>query len=158
MATLDWAWQEYFVDHERDLKLALADARVTNITRSRQQYMYYLDDNELESYDFNGFVHTNPALRQDMSDTLGYDPSDLGHYLRRNDRLTKAANSPLVTVHRGSIVTHWILYSATPESKVPPPKKYVVMDGDTILVHELSELFQTASSLLPAAQPARNER
>ena len=131
----------FFPYDEQQLKMTLADARVTDITRSRQQYTYYLDDNELESYNFNGYVHTTPALRKDMNDTLGYDPSDLGHYLRRNDRLTKAANSPLVTVQRGSIVTHWIMYSATPESKAPPPKKYVVMDGDTVMVHELSELF-----------------
>ncbi|WP_345055780.1 hypothetical protein [Hymenobacter glaciei] len=121
--------------------MALADAKVTDVSMNRQYYHYYLNGDIYKQYDFNGYVAADPVDRTGMKDTLGYDPSSLGHYLRRGDRLTKAAKSPLVTVHRGSIVTHWILYSATPESKVPPPKKYVVMDGDTVMVHELSDLF-----------------
>lgn len=124
-----------------DFDMALADARVTDFEMNRQQYTYQLDGDVYKHYNFNGFVAADSAARRGMSDTLGYDPSDLGHYLRRGDRLTKAARSPLLTVQRGTFVTHWILYSATPESKVPPPKKYVVMDGDTVLVHELSDLF-----------------
>ena len=141
MATLNWAWQEYFVDHERNLKMALADARVTDVSENRRQFTYRLDGNEIDDYNFNSYVSANPALRKQVDDSLGLDLQDLGHYLHLGDRLTKAANSPLVTVHRGSIVTHWILYSATPEGQRPPPKKYIVVNGDTVIEHELSELF-----------------
>jgi hypothetical protein len=131
----------FFPHEERQLKLVLADARVTAISENRQQYTYYLDNNELESYNFNAYVSANPALRKQVDDSLGLDRFDLGHYLRLQDRLTKAANSPLLMVQRGPVVTHWILYSATPESKLPPPKKYTIIDGDTVLIHDFSELF-----------------
>jgi hypothetical protein len=134
--------KEYFFPYEEEqLKMVLADAQITAISENRQQYTYYLDDNDMEPYNFNGYVSTNPALRKQVDDSLGLDLFDLGHYLHLHDHLTKAANSPLVTVRRGSLVTHWILYSATPESKLPPPKKYTIIDGDTVLIHELSELF-----------------
>jgi hypothetical protein len=130
----------FFPYKEGQLKMVLADARVTAISENRRQYTYYLD-NETEDYNFNGYVSANPALRKQVDDSLGLDPFDLGHYLRLQDRLTKAANSPLLTVQRGPVVTHWILYAATPEAKLPPPKRYVVIDGDTVIEHELSELF-----------------
>jgi hypothetical protein len=131
----------FFPYEEQQLKMALADARVTAISENRRQYTYYLDDNETEDYNFNGYVSANPALRKQVDDSLGLDPFDLGHYLRLQDRLTKAANSPLLTVQRGPLVTHWILYAATPEAKLPPPKKYIIVAGDTVIEHELSELF-----------------
>lgn len=131
----------FFPDEEQQLQLVLADARVTAISENRRQYTYYLDDNETESYNFNGYVSANPALRKPVDDSLGLDLSDLGHYLRLADRLTKAANSPLLTVQRGPLLTHWILYAATPEGKLPPPKKYIIVAGDTVVEHELSELF-----------------
>jgi len=117
-----------------DLEMALADATVTAVSMNRQQYTYQLDDNVYKHYNFNAFEAANPSDRTGMSDELGYDPSDLGHYLRRGDRLTKAANSPHLTVRRGSITTHWILYSATPESKLPPPQKAFILDGDTVII------------------------
>ncbi|MBO2009804.1 hypothetical protein [Hymenobacter negativus] len=117
-----------------DFDMALTDAEVTDVSMNRQQYTYQLDGNDYKHYNFNAFDAANPADRTGMSDELGYDPSDLGHYLHRGDRLTKAANSPLLTVRRGTIVTHWILYSATPESKLPPPKKVFMLDGDTVVI------------------------
>ena len=134
--------QEFFFPYEeQQLKLGLAAARVTAISENRQQYTYYLDNNETQAYNFNGYVSANPALRKQVDDSLGLDRFDLGHYLRLQDRLTKAANSPLLSVQRGPLVTHWILFSATPEGKLPPPKNYAILDGDTVLLHELSELF-----------------
>lgn len=134
--------QEFFFPYEeQQLKLVLADARVTAISENRRQYTYYLDGNELQRYNFNAYVSANPALRKQVDDSLGLDLFDLGHYLRLNDRLSKAANSPLLAVQRGSLVTHWILYAATPEGKRPPLKKYIILDGDTVVEHELSELF-----------------
>ena len=121
----------FFPYNEEQLKMALADARVTEVSESRRQYTYYLDDDDTEDYSFNSYVHAEPALRKDMNDTLGYDTSDLGHYLRLGDRLTKAANSPLVTVRRGSFVTHWILYSATPEGQRPTPKRPFITHVDS---------------------------
>ena len=117
-----------------DFDMALIDAKVTASEMNRQQYTYQLDDNIYKHYNFNAFDAANPADRTGMSDRLGYDPSDLGHYLRRGDRLTKAAHSPHLKVRRGAIVTHWILYSATPESNLPPPKKFFMLDGDTIVI------------------------
>lgn len=131
----------FFPNKERQLQLVLANARVTAISENRRQYTYYLDDNETEPYNFNGYVSANPALRKPVDDSLGVDLFDLGHYLRLDDRLTKAAQSPWLTVQRGPLVTHWILYAATPEGQLPPPKKYIIIDGDTVVEHELSELF-----------------
>jgi hypothetical protein len=113
----------FFPYEEQQLKMVLTDARVTAISENRRQYTYYLDDNETENYNFNGYVSANPALRKQVDDSLGLDLFDLGHYLRLHDRLNKAANSPLLMVQRGPLVTHWILYSATSEGKLPPPKK-----------------------------------
>ena len=106
-----------------ELETALHDANITDVWMNRQYYLYYLDGDTWRMHDFNGFVPADSAARTGMNSDLGYDPSSLAHYLRRDDRLTKAANSPLLTVRRGAIVTHWIMYSATPESKVPLPKK-----------------------------------
>jgi hypothetical protein len=131
----------FFPYEEQQLGMVLADARVTAISENRRNYTFYLDGSETERYNFNSYVSANPALRQAVDETLGLDPSDLAHYLRRNDRLTKAANSPLLTVRRGATLTRWILYSATPKGKLPPPKEYIILTGDTVLLHKLSELF-----------------
>lgn len=118
-----------------DLDLALADARVTDVSMNRQQYTYQLDGNVYQHYNFNAFVRADPAARRGMSDTLGYDPSDLGHYLRLGDRLRKAAHSPQLTVRRGARVSHWLHYSATPESTLLPPKKTAILQGgDTVVI------------------------
>lgn len=117
-----------------DFDMALTDIKVTDVSMNRQQYTYQLGDNIYKHYDFNSFKAAARAARKGMNDTLGYDPSDLGHYLRLGDRLTKAAHSPLLTVHRGSIVTHWILYSATPDSKPPLPKRPFITHGDTSII------------------------
>ena len=116
------------------LETELRDAKVTNVWHNRQLYLYYLDDATWRMHDFNAFVLADPAARMGMNDTLGYDSSDLGHYLRRGDRIRKAANSPLLTVRRGAGSSHWILYSATPESQLPEPKKYFLLDGDTVFI------------------------
>jgi hypothetical protein len=117
-----------------ELDMALADAKVTDFEMNRQQYNYQLDGNVYKHYYFNAFVAADSAARSGMNDTLGYDPSDLGHYLRRGDRLSKAAGSPHLTVRRGSIVTHWILYSFTPEGKLPPPKETPLFEEDTVAI------------------------
>ena len=122
-----------FPFNERQLKMVLADARVTDILESRRYYTHCLDGNEAETYNFNTYVSANPALRKKMDDSMDYDDSDLAHYLRRGDLLTKAANSPLLTVRRGTITTHWILYSATPEGKVPTPERPFITHGDTAI-------------------------
>lgn len=118
-----------------ELGVALTDARVTGFEMNRQQYNYQLDGNIYKHYYFNAFVAANPANRTDMDSRLGYDPSDLSHYLRPGDRITKAAGSPRLTVRRGPVVTHWILYSSTPESKLPPPVKIAILPGgDTVVI------------------------
>ena len=117
-----------------ELDTPLADARVTDIWRNRQLRLFYLNGDTWRMHDFNGFTPADPAARTGMNDTLGYDPSGLGHYLRVGDRLTKAAHTPQLTVRRGADVTHWILYSATPESKLPPPQRISVIDGDTMVL------------------------
>lgn len=122
----------FFPPSTKDFDRALADARVTDVSMNRQQYSYQLDEDIYQTYNFNAFVAADSTARTGMNDTLGYDPSDLGHYLRLGDRLTKAAHSPLLTVRRGAVVTHWILYSFTPESQLPPPRKVFILDGDTV--------------------------
>lgn len=92
-------------------------AWVTAVAMNRQQYQYYLAGSATGWTNFNQYVAANPANRRGMSDTLGYDPSDLGHYLHKGDSLTKAAHSPILVVHRGRQVTRWILYSYTKEGK-----------------------------------------
>jgi hypothetical protein len=121
-----------FPSDDVELDMSLADARVTDFERNRQQYNYQLDGNVYKHYYFNAFVAADSAARSGMNDTLGYDPSDLSHYLRRGDRLTKAAGSPRLTVRRGSVVTHWILYAFTPEGKRPPPKETPLWETDTV--------------------------
>ena len=112
-----------------DIAMALTDAEVTDVAMNRQQYTYQLNGNVYKHYNFNAFVRAAPAARRGMSDTLGYDPSDLGHYLRLGDRLTKAAHSAQLTVRRGTHLTYWLHYSATPESGLPPPRKAAPLQG-----------------------------
>ena len=136
MATLSWAWQEYFVDREQDLKMALVDARVTAVSETNRRFSYQLDGNELEEYNFRSFVAANPAARTGYDEDVGWDSSDLSHYLRQGDRLSKAANSPRLTVRRGTVITHWLLDASTSESKRPPPAKPPAMESpDSIGVH-----------------------
>jgi hypothetical protein len=118
-----------------NLELVLHDAEVTDVWHNRQLYLYYLDGATWQMHDFNSFVPADSAVRTGMDSDLGYDPSSLGHYLRRGDRLTKAANSPLLTVRRGPITTRWILYAFTPEAKLPPPVKIAILPGgDTVVI------------------------
>ena len=118
-----------------DLELALHDAEVTKVWRNRQLFLHYLDGAVWHMHDFNGFVPADPAARTDMDSDLGYNPSVLARYLRPGDRLTKTAGAPQLTVRRGPVVTQWILYSATPESKLPPPVKIAILpEGDTIVI------------------------
>jgi hypothetical protein len=118
-----------------DLDLTLRNAEVTDVWRNRQLHLHYLDGNSWRMHDFNAFVPADSAARTGMNDTLGYDPSSLAHYLRRGDRLTKAAGSPRLTVRRGAATTQWILYSFTPESRLPEPKRISVIDGDTMVLN-----------------------
>ena len=75
-------------------------------------------------------MHAEPARREEMDPGLSYNPSDLDHYLRQGDRLTKAANSPLIMVHRGSIVTHWVLACILPEDDSPVKMWPFLMPGN----------------------------
>lgn len=111
----------FFPPSSEAIDMALADALVTDVEMNRQQYTYQLNHNVYKHYNFNAFAAADPAARKGMNDTLGYDPSDLGHYLHRGDRLTKAAHSPLLTVRRGLIVTRWLHYSAIPDDTPAPP-------------------------------------
>ena len=92
--------------------------------------LYYLDGDTWRMHDFNGFVPADSAARTGMDSDLGYNPSSLGHYLRRGDRLTKAAHSPELTTRRGSTTTHWILYAFTPEGMRPSPEKPPVWEDE----------------------------
>ena len=118
-----------------DLHLVLADAKVTDVSETNRHFSYHLDGNELEEYNFRSFVAANPAARKGYNEDVGWDSSDLSHYLRLGDRLTKAANSPLLTVRRGDSVTHWLHYSAIPESKVAASKEAAGMaDADSVRI------------------------
>ena len=123
-----------FPIYDADLDMALADAKVTDSERNRQQYNYQLDGNVYKHYYFDAFVAADSTDRRGMNDTLGYDASDLGHYLRRGDRISKAAGSPHLKVRRGPVVTHRLLYSFTPEGKLPPPKETPLFEEDTVVI------------------------
>jgi hypothetical protein len=119
----------FFPYEEQQLGMVLADARVTAISENRRNYTFYLDGSETERYNFNSYVSANPALRQAVDETLGLDPSDLAHYMRRNDRLTKAANSPLLTVRRypdalDPVLGHAQRQAAAPERIYHPNWRY----------------------------------
>ena len=116
------------------LDTPLADAQVTDVWRNRQQCLYYLDGSAWWMNDFSSFVPADPAGRTGMDDAPGYDYSSLAHHLRRGDRLIKAANSPLLTVRRGAIITHWILFSATPEGKVSAPERSFITNEDSVVI------------------------
>ncbi len=75
---------------------------------NRQYTLNYLDDNEKQYYDFNGFVPDSVApemvgLSQDDKNRLM-----LGAHLRQGDYVSKAANSTKLTVQRGNSITHWV--------------------------------------------------
>ena len=113
-----------------ELDTTLHDAKVTDVWMNRQYYLYYLDGDTWRMHDFNGFVPADSAARTGMNSDLGYNPSSLGHYLRRGDRLTKTAHSPELTTRRGSTTTHWILYAFTPEGMRPSPEKPPVWEDE----------------------------
>ena len=127
-------YNTFFPQSDHSLQLVLTDAKVTDVSETNRHFSYHLDGNEQVEYNFRQFVAADPAARKGYDGDVGWDSSDLSHYLRLGDRLSKAANSPLLTVHRGAVVTHWILYSATPEGKVPPPERPFITHGDSTVI------------------------
>ena len=126
-------YQTFFSTPENALDLVLTDARVTDVAETNRHFSYQLDGQDRPAYGFREFVAADPAARKGYDGDVGWDASDLSHYLRLGDRLSKAAGSPYLTVRRGPIVTHWILATATPESK-PPKKTAGLPGGDTAVV------------------------
>lgn len=117
-----------------EISTALVDAKITDVWMNRQYYLYYLNGDNWRMHDFNGFVAANPAARTGKNRDIGWDPSDLAHYLTRGDRITKAANSPRLAVRRGAVITHWIMSSATPESQVPAPEPPFIANDDSVVI------------------------
>ena len=126
----------FFPQSDNGLQLALTDAKVTTVSETNRRLSYHLDGNELEEYNFRDFVGADPAARTGYDEDVGWDSSDLSHYLRQGDRLSKAANSPNLTVRRGTTITHWVLDAFTPESKRPLPAKPPVAESpDSVYLH-----------------------
>lgn len=86
--------------------------RITDSEVNRQHYLYYLDSNTEQLYDFNAFGQPlTPAQAQlslEEQNTLG-----LGQRLKTGDVISKAANSTVLTVQRGDGTSRW--FCATPE-------------------------------------------
>ena len=128
-------YNTFFPPSDDELKLVLTEAKVTDVSETNRHFSYHLDDNELEEYNFRSFVAADPAARKGYDEDVGWDSSDLSHYLRLGDRLTKAGGSPQLTVRRGPVVSHWILDSAIPESQQSPPKKpRVIATEDSLYI------------------------
>jgi hypothetical protein len=125
-------YHAFFSSPENELDLVLTNAKVTDVSETNRHFSYHLDGQDQPEYNFREFVAADPAARKGYDEDVGWDSSDLSHYLRLGDRLSKTAHSPLLTVRRGAVVTHWLHYSATPESKMPPPRKIFILDGDTV--------------------------
>ena len=86
--------------------------RITGSEVNRQHYLYYLEGNTEQRYDFNAFTQPlTPAqqqLSQEEQNTLG-----LGQRLKTGDIVSKAANAILLTVQRGDSASRW--FCSTPE-------------------------------------------
>lgn len=81
---------------------------VTGSRTNRQYTLNYLDNNDKQPYDFNGFVPDSVA-----PDMVGLSQDDknrlmLGAHLRKGDYVSKEANSTRLTVQRGGTTTHWV--------------------------------------------------
>ena len=82
---------------------------ITGFYMNRQYYLYYLDGNEKTQYDFNAFgqalvsaeAHKKGLTQEEL------DGPGLGAYLKKGDRVSKAANSTELTVQRGDSLSHW---------------------------------------------------
>jgi hypothetical protein len=86
--------------------------RITDSEVSRQHYLYYLDNNTKQRYDFNAFIQPlTPAQKQ--MDEVEQNTLGLGQRLRKGDIVSKAANSTLLTVQRGDSTSRW--FCATPQ-------------------------------------------
>ena len=89
---------------------------ITGSKTNRQYTVNYLDDNEKQYYDFNGFV---PDSVSPNIDDLPQDEKNrlmLGAHLRKGDYVIKEANSTKLLVQRGTEATHWV---CSPEETAP---------------------------------------
>jgi hypothetical protein len=86
--------------------------RITGSEVSRQHYLYYLDSNTEQRYDFNAFIQPLTPAQQQM-DEVAQNTLGLGQRLKTGDIVSKAANSTLLIVQRGDSTSRW--FCATPE-------------------------------------------
>ena len=88
--------------------------RITGSYANRQYYLYYLDSDTKQYYDFNAFGQPlTPAqaqLSQEEQNMLG-----LGRRLETGDIVSKAANSTTLLVQRGDSTSRW--FCSTPEQE-----------------------------------------
>ena len=80
---------------------------VTGIYRNRQHNSFYLNGSKSTYYDFNSFV---PPGKLERIDNLPQDEINnlvLGAYLREGDSIAKEANTTMLVVKRGSVITQW---------------------------------------------------
>jgi len=128
-------YNAFFRPPDDNLPLVLADAEVTDVSETNRRFSYHLNGDDQEEYNFRDFVAADPAARKGFNGDVGWDSSDLSHYLRLGDRLTKAAHSPWLTVQRGPIITRWVLSTFTPEAEPPPPVNIAILpEGDTVVI------------------------
>lgn len=80
--------------------------RITGSEVNRQYYLYYLNGDTKQRYDFNSFERPlTPAEQQlipEEQDLLG-----LAHHLKIGDYVTKEANSATLMVQRGDSTSRW---------------------------------------------------
>ena len=87
-------------------------AHITGSYVNRGYHLYYLDGNQQQYYDFNAFEQDLTPERRQQLHLDEWNTPVLGRYLQTGDLVVKAANSPRLTVTRGSTVTHWVLASS----------------------------------------------
>lgn len=86
--------------------------RIRGTRVNRQYYLYYLDGNSEQDFDFNAFTQPlTPAqqlLGEEEQHTLG-----LGQRLETGDIVSKAAYSTVLLVQRGDSLSRWFCSAKT---------------------------------------------
>ncbi|WP_100336190.1 hypothetical protein [Hymenobacter chitinivorans] len=96
---------------EVDAATAVA-GRVTKCDVNRQHYYWYLNDEPVR-YDLWSFTAGDSATQVMQARILAqnkdniYYYNTLAYYIKKGDLLQKAANSPLLTLRRGTQLTTW---------------------------------------------------
>jgi hypothetical protein len=81
--------------------------QVTGIYRNRQHNSFYLNGSKSTYYDFNSFVPPGKLARIDSLPQDEINNLVLGAYLQEGDSVTKEANTTMLVVKRGSMITQW---------------------------------------------------